>query len=90
MGFKMKTLFSICLAVCSWFEGCDISIKIVLDAPKVQPQPQRESALPKRFYNPATAEDYDNAHRYLERNPEKPAPKPQIKKPWEPELYGPS
>jgi hypothetical protein len=110
----MKNFFAVCLAsVCSWVGGCDISIKIVSDAPKVQPPPQREPtareierhktewwwlqgmgekppAMPKRFYNPATAEDYDNAHRYLERNPEKPAPKSQLKKPWEPELYGPS
>jgi hypothetical protein len=47
-------------------------------------------APPKRFYNPATAEDYEQAHRYLERNPEKPALKPQGKKPLETELYGPS
>jgi hypothetical protein len=109
----MKNFVYACLvAFCSWVQGCDISIKIVFDAPKVQPQPQRKPtkedveiphyfrwiegmgekppAPPKRFYNPATAEDYDQAHRYLERNPEKPAPKPQIKKPWEPELYGPS
>jgi hypothetical protein len=112
-GFEMKNFVYACLvAFCSWVQGCDISIKIVFDAPKGQPQPQREPtkedveiphyfrwiegmgekppAPPKRFYNPATAEDYDQAHRYLERNPEKPARKPQSKKPWETELYGPS
>jgi hypothetical protein len=72
----MKTFFSFCLAsFCGLVGGCEISIKIVSDAPKVQPPPQQETVPPKRFYNPATAEDYDNAHRYLERNPEKPAPK---------------
>ena len=73
----MKTFFAVCLAsFCSLVGGCEISIKIVSDAPQRETvPPKRETVPPKRFYNPATAEDYDNAHRYLERNPEKPAPK---------------
>lgn len=86
----MRTIVLVCIAIELSAIGCTISITVEIEPPKTEQTQQRKPAtIPKPFYNPATVEDYDQAHRYLERNPEKPPARPS-KELWEPELYGPS
>ena len=67
----MKNFVYACLvAFCSWVQGCEISIKIVFDAPKVQQPPQGEP----------TKEDVERYHRdfrWLEGMGEKPPAPPK-------------